>query len=91
MPQAYLHYGCSPPIVHQDISSNNILLDSEFEACVSNFGTAKLLNPDSSNWTALAGTYGYIAPGTQKFLCAFFSIVFRLQFGFASPANIFDK
>uniref|UniRef100_A0A7N2N836 non-specific serine/threonine protein kinase n=1 Tax=Quercus lobata TaxID=97700 RepID=A0A7N2N836_QUELO len=27
-----------------------------------NFGTAKLLKPDSSNWTALAGTYGYIAP-----------------------------
>ncbi|EXC06731.1 putative LRR receptor-like serine/threonine-protein kinase [Morus notabilis] len=59
---AYMHHGCSPPIVHRDISSNNVLLDSEFEARVSDFGTAKLLNPDSSNWTALAGTYGYIAP-----------------------------
>ncbi|XP_062028304.1 probable leucine-rich repeat receptor-like protein kinase At1g35710 [Rosa rugosa] len=42
--------------------SMNILLDDEYESCVSDFGTAKFLNPDSANWTALAGTYGYIAP-----------------------------
>ncbi|KAK1577308.1 hypothetical protein Q3G72_020574 [Acer saccharum] len=28
-----------------------------------NFGTAKLIKLDSSNWTEVAGTYGYIAPG----------------------------
>ncbi|OMO94304.1 hypothetical protein COLO4_16415 [Corchorus olitorius] len=59
---SYLHHDCSPPIVHRDITSGNILLDSEFEAHVSDFGTAKFLKPDSSNWTNLAGTYGYIAP-----------------------------
>ncbi|OMO93806.1 hypothetical protein CCACVL1_06344 [Corchorus capsularis] len=59
---SYLHHDCSPPIVHRDITSGNVLLDSEFEAHVSDFGTAKFLNPDSSNWTNLAGTYGYIAP-----------------------------
>ncbi|MBA0784473.1 hypothetical protein Gotri_025576 [Gossypium trilobum] len=59
---SYLHNDCSPPIVHRDLSSNNVLLDAEFEAHVSDFGTAKLLNPDSSNWTNLAGTYGYVAP-----------------------------
>ncbi|KAF6153432.1 hypothetical protein GIB67_003622 [Kingdonia uniflora] len=59
---SYLHHDCSPPIVHRDISSNNILLDLEYEARVSDFGTARLLKPDSSNWTELAGTYGYIAP-----------------------------
>nr|XP_011463522.1 PREDICTED: probable LRR receptor-like serine/threonine-protein kinase At4g08850 [Fragaria vesca subsp. vesca] len=59
---SYMHHDCSPPIVHRDISSNNILLDYEYEPCVSDFGTAKLLNPDSSNWTTRAGTYGYIAP-----------------------------
>ncbi|KAM5575794.1 hypothetical protein ABKV19_014645 [Rosa sericea] len=58
----YMHHDCLPPIVHRDISSKNILLDDEYEACVSDFGTAKFLNPDSANWTALAGTYGYIAP-----------------------------
>lgn len=58
-----MHHDISPPIIHRDISSNNILLDGEYEAHISDFGTAKLLKPDSSNWTALAGTYGYIAPG----------------------------
>ncbi|XP_004309738.1 PREDICTED: probable LRR receptor-like serine/threonine-protein kinase At4g08850 [Fragaria vesca subsp. vesca] len=58
----YMHHDCLPPIVHRDISSKNILLNSEYGGCVSDFGTAKFLNPDSANWTALAGTYGYVAP-----------------------------
>ncbi|CAA2981315.1 MDIS1-interacting receptor like kinase 2-like [Olea europaea subsp. europaea] len=53
---------CSPPIVHRDISSKNILLDSQYEAHVSDFGTAKFLKCDSSNFSSLAGTYGYLAP-----------------------------
>eukprot|EP01018_Ginkgo_biloba_P006799 Gb_22507 [translate_table: standard] len=32
------------------------------EACVSDFGTAKLLNTESSSWTKVTGSYGYIAP-----------------------------
>ncbi|PHT50568.1 hypothetical protein CQW23_10315, partial [Capsicum baccatum] len=59
---SYMHEDCSPPIVHRDISSSNVLLDSEYEARVSDFGIAKLLKPDSSNCTALAGIYGYVAP-----------------------------
>ncbi|KAH7847966.1 hypothetical protein Vadar_032185 [Vaccinium darrowii] len=59
---SYLHHDCNPPIVHRDISSNNILLNSQLEAFVADFGTARLLNPDSSNRTVIAGTYGYIAP-----------------------------
>ncbi|XP_044467997.1 MDIS1-interacting receptor like kinase 2-like isoform X2 [Mangifera indica] len=59
---SYLHHDCVPSIVHRDISSNNILLNSELEASVADFGLARLLNPDSSNRTILAGTYGYIAP-----------------------------
>ncbi|ESR59324.1 hypothetical protein CICLE_v10017805mg [Citrus x clementina] len=59
---AYLHHDCSPSIVHRDISSNNILLNSNLEAFVADFGTARLLHADSSNRTLLAGTYGYIAP-----------------------------
>ncbi|XP_059451358.1 probable leucine-rich repeat receptor-like protein kinase At1g35710 [Corylus avellana] len=58
----YLHHECIPTIVHRDITSNNILLNSKLEAFVSDFGTAKLLDPDSSNQTLVAGTYGYVAP-----------------------------
>ena len=59
----YVHHDCTPPIVHRDVTTNNILLNSEMDAVVSDFGTARLIDPDSSNQTILAGTYGYIAPG----------------------------
>ncbi|XP_039170744.1 MDIS1-interacting receptor like kinase 2 [Eucalyptus grandis] len=59
---SYMHHDCILPIVHRDISSNNILLDSEYEGHVSDFGTAKLLKLDTSNWSAVVGTYGYVAP-----------------------------
>ncbi|KAK7832329.1 MDIS1-interacting receptor like kinase 2 [Quercus suber] len=58
----YMHHDCVPPIIHRDISSKNILLNSDLEAYVSDFGIAKFLKPDSSNWTTIAGTYGYLAP-----------------------------
>ncbi|KAL5707750.1 non-specific serine/threonine protein kinase [Ranunculus cassubicifolius] len=59
---SYMHHDCDQPILHRDISSNNVLLSSELEACVSDFGTARLIQPDSSNQTLVVGTYGYIAP-----------------------------
>lgn len=62
---AYLHNDCSPAIVHRDISINNVLLDDDFEPKVSDFGTAKLLRHDASSWTAVVGTYGYMAPGNK--------------------------
>jgi tRNA A-37 threonylcarbamoyl transferase component Bud32 len=60
---SYLHHDVHPPIIHRDITSRNILLDTDYKAFVSDFGIARMLKPDSSNWSALAGTYGYIAPG----------------------------
>ncbi|GKU97127.1 hypothetical protein SLEP1_g10307 [Rubroshorea leprosula] len=59
---SYLHHDCIPPILHRDISSNNILLNSKLEALVADFGNSRFLDPDSSSYTVLAGTYGYIAP-----------------------------
>ena len=59
----YMHHGCFPPIVHRDISSKNVLIDLDYEAHISDFGTAKILNPDSQNLTVFAGTCGYSAPG----------------------------
>ncbi|XP_064962747.1 MDIS1-interacting receptor like kinase 2-like [Musa acuminata AAA Group] len=59
---SYMHHDCSPPVVHRDISSKNILLDSELKARVADFGIARSVNPDSSNWSEHAGTPGYMAP-----------------------------
>ncbi|KAF7836336.1 MDIS1-interacting receptor like kinase 2-like [Senna tora] len=58
----YMHHDCNPPIVHRDISSNNVLLSRNLEAHVSDFGTARFMKHDSSVWTSFAGTYGYSAP-----------------------------
>ena len=63
-----IHHECVQVIVHRDISSNNILLNSELEAFVSNFGSIKLLGPNFSSQTLLVGPYGYIAPGEFFFL-----------------------
>ncbi|KAL5721419.1 non-specific serine/threonine protein kinase [Ranunculus cassubicifolius] len=57
-----MNHDCNPPIIHRDVSTNNVLLSVELEACVSDFGTARLIQPDSSNQTLVVGTYGYIAP-----------------------------
>eukprot|EP00250_Pteridium_aquilinum_P022040 c25287_g4_i2 orf=239-3382(+) len=67
---AYLHHDCSPPIVHRDVKSNNILLDAHLNACVADFGVAKVMPEylgDNANCSAaftarVAGSYGYIAP-----------------------------
>ncbi|XBI84530.1 hypothetical protein VPH35_092822 [Triticum aestivum] len=59
---SYMRHDCFAPIVHRDITSNNILLDLEFRACISDFGVAKILDVDGSNCTRLAGTKGYLAP-----------------------------
>ncbi|XP_074586976.1 receptor protein kinase CLAVATA1 [Curcuma longa] len=60
----YLHHDCSPLILHRDVKSNNILLDSNFEAHVADFGLAKFLHdPGASECvSSIAGSYGYIAP-----------------------------
>lgn len=60
----YLHHDCSPLIVHRDVKSNNILLDSNFEAHVADFGLAKFLQDSGASecMSAIAGSYGYIAP-----------------------------
>ncbi|PSS16438.1 Receptor-like protein kinase [Actinidia chinensis var. chinensis] len=62
---SYLHHGCVPPIVHRDVKSNNILLDAEFGARISDFGVAKIVktvNRGAEPMSAIAGSCGYIAP-----------------------------
>ncbi|XP_015866536.1 MDIS1-interacting receptor like kinase 2-like [Ziziphus jujuba] len=57
-----MHHECSHAMVHRDISSNNVLLDPEYEAHLADFGTARILVPESSsNWNSFACTFGYSA------------------------------
>ncbi|KAG4935627.1 hypothetical protein JHK85_050546 [Glycine max] len=57
---AYLHEAIEPKVVHRDIKSSNILIDTEFNAKVSDFGLAKLLDSGESHITTrVMGTFGY--------------------------------
>uniref|UniRef100_A0ACD5TGD2 Uncharacterized protein n=1 Tax=Avena sativa TaxID=4498 RepID=A0ACD5TGD2_AVESA len=60
---AYLHSDCRQTIAHLDIKPQNILLDEQFTAKVSDFGLAKLIDREQSSvMTRLRGTPGYLAP-----------------------------
>ncbi|KAK6913181.1 Serine-threonine/tyrosine-protein kinase, catalytic domain [Dillenia turbinata] len=63
---AWLHHGCQPPILHQNISSNVILLDEDFDARIIDFGLTRLIstsdNDESSFLNGELGEFGYIAP-----------------------------
>ncbi|RAL45701.1 hypothetical protein DM860_009565 [Cuscuta australis] len=61
----YLHEECRDCIVHCDIKPENILLDDNYNAKVSDFGLAKLVNPKDDRHrtlTSIRGTRGYLAP-----------------------------
>ncbi|KAK6124382.1 hypothetical protein DH2020_041875 [Rehmannia glutinosa] len=62
---SYLHHDCAPAIVHRDVKSNNILLDSDYGARVADFGVAKVVDAigkGTKSMSVIAGSCGYIAP-----------------------------
>ncbi|KAE9606455.1 putative protein kinase RLK-Pelle-SD-2b family [Lupinus albus] len=59
----YLHKECENQIIHCDIKPQNVLLDANHIAKISDFGLSKLLNKDQTKTsTNFRGTIGYIAP-----------------------------
>ncbi|KAI3755512.1 hypothetical protein L1987_55314 [Smallanthus sonchifolius] len=59
----YLHEEWEQCILHRDIKSSNVMLDSNFNAKLGDFGLAKLVDHEKgSQTTMLAGTLGYMAP-----------------------------
>ncbi|XP_022774461.1 inactive LRR receptor-like serine/threonine-protein kinase BIR2 [Durio zibethinus] len=62
----WLHHGCQPPFLQQNICSNVILVDEDFDARIMDFGLAGLMISSDVNETSFMngdlGEFGYVAP-----------------------------
>ncbi|KAI3440375.1 Receptor-like serine/threonine-protein kinase, partial [Psidium guajava] len=62
---AYLHEECLEWVLHCDVKPHNILLDSNYQPKVADFGLSKILKREGlkdSSFSRIRGTRGYMAP-----------------------------
>ena len=60
---SYLHTGTKQVVLHRDIKASNVMLDSEFNGRLGDFGMAKFHDRGANlSATAAVGTIGYMAP-----------------------------
>lgn len=59
----YLHEGYEQIVIHRDVKASNVLLDSELNGRLGDFGLARLYEHGSNpGTTRVVGTLGYLAP-----------------------------
>ncbi|XP_047972680.1 probable L-type lectin-domain containing receptor kinase S.5 [Salvia hispanica] len=95
----YLHNEYEQRVVHRDLKASNIMLDSNFNARLGDFGLARALDNEKTSYAeaeGVLGTMGYIAPECfhmgkatqQSDVYAFGAVVLELVCGRRPGAKI---